>query len=185
VSAVRFDGVTIFTVGHSNRTFEELVGLLWGAGIGFVADVRRFPRSRKFPHFSVPLFGRQLRKCGIGYAHFAELGGRRRALPDSKNVAWRNVSFRGYADHLQTKEFETGLRALHEVLPEGPVVLLCSEAVPWRCHRSVISDALIARGATVLDVIGPGAARPHRLPEFGRRRGVKVTYPAVAPNPQR
>lgn len=172
-----FRGQTLFTVGHSNRTLEDFVALLFGAGIGHIADVRRFPMSRRHPHFSAPFFARSLAQCGIGYTHLEQLGGRRRARPDTRNLAWRNMSFRGYADHLQTAEFEEGLRELSALLRSGPVALMCSEAVPWRCHRYLVSDALLARGAEVLHVVGPGKPRKHSLPSFAVRRGTTVTYP--------
>ena len=173
---VRFDGLTVFTVGHSNRTLEEFVPLLWAAGVATLVDVRRFPKSPRHPHFSSPVFGRSLQKCGVGYEWIEELGGRRRARPDTHNEGWRNKGFRGYADHMESAEFEAGLRRLVKVAQ--PFAIMCSEAVPWRCHRWLVSDALLVRGAQVFHLVGPGTPRRHELTAFARRRGTTVRYPS-------
>lgn len=167
----------MLALGHSTRPIEELLRLVLAAGVATVADVRTIPRSRANPQYEGPALARALSGAGVGYVHLPQLGGLRRAGRDSPNGAWRNASFRGYADHMATPEFEDGLRRLRELARAGPVALLCAEAVPWRCHRSLIADALLARGVTVQHVTGPGKARPHRLTPFARIEGRRVSYP--------
>jgi uncharacterized protein (DUF488 family) len=167
----------VFALGHSTRPIEELVGLLRAAGVVTVADVRTIPRSRANPQFEQGALSRALARAGIGYAHLPLLGGLRHARKDSPNGAWRNASFRGYADYMATPEFDEGLRELAALARSGPVALLCAEAVPWRCHRSLIADALLARGVVVEHVTGEGRWRPHRLTPFAHVSGRRVTYP--------
>ena len=145
-----------------------------------VADVRTIPRSRANPQFEGPALSGALARAGIGYAHLPRLGGLRHPKKGSPNGAWRNASFRGFADYMQTPDFEAGLAELQGLAAEGPVALLCAEAVPWRCHRSLIADALLARGVVVQHVTGPGRTRPHVLTPFARLQGRRVTYPAQA-----
>lgn len=173
----------VLALGHSTRPIEELVALLQAAGAVSVADVRTIPRSRANPQYEGPALARSLAAAGIGYVHLPRLGGLRHARKDSPNGAWRNASFRGYADHMATPEFEEGLLQLRELARQGPVALLCAEAVPWRCHRSLIADALLARGVTVQHVTGPGRTRPHRLTPFARIDGRRVTYPPQPSGP--
>lgn len=168
----------VLTIGHAARSLEEFVALLLEHSVTRVVDVRRFPRSRKNPQFNIETLPAALGAAGIGYTHLEALGGRRRARPDSVNMGWRNTSFRGYADYMQTPEFAAGLAALLELAATDRVALMCAEAVPWRCHRSLIADALLVRGITVADIMGPGAARAHKLTAFARVRGDEVTYPA-------
>ncbi len=171
----------VLALGHSTRPLEELVGLLRGCGVVTLADVRTIPRSRANPQFEGPTLARALADAGIGYVHLPALGGLRHARKDSlENAGWRNASFRGYADHMQTPEFEEGLCQLRALAREGPVAVMCAEAVPWRCHRSLLADALLARGVVVEHVVGPGRTRPHRLTPFARLEGRRVTYPAPA-----
>jgi uncharacterized protein (DUF488 family) len=165
-------------MGHSTRPIEELVALLRDAGVVTLADVRTIPRSRANPQFEGPALAAALQAAGIRYAHLPRLGGLRRARKDSANAGWRNASFRGYADHMATPEFEEGLRELRALAREGPVAVMCAEAVPWRCHRSLLADALLARGVVVGHLVGKGRARPHRLTPFARVEGRRVTYPA-------
>jgi uncharacterized protein (DUF488 family) len=141
-------------------------------------DGRR-PRSREWanPQFEGPALARALAAAGIGYSHLPRLGGLRRARKDSPNAAWRNASFRGYADHMQTPEFEEGLCELRALAKSGPVAVMCAEAVPWRCHRSLLADALAARGVVVRHIVGIGRITPHRLTPFARVEGRRVTYP--------
>jgi uncharacterized protein (DUF488 family) len=167
----------VVSVGHSTRPIEELVALLEHAGVVTVADVRTVPRSRKNPQYEGPALARSLADAGIAYVHVPELGGLRHARKDSPNLGWRNASFRGYADYMATPGFEEGLAKLRELARGGKVALLCAEAVPWRCHRSLIADALLARGVVVQHVTGPGKPRPHHLTPFARVDGRKVTYP--------
>jgi uncharacterized protein (DUF488 family) len=169
----------IFTIGHSTRTFEEFIAILNAHGVKAVADVRLIPKSRRYPHFNDESLARELPKAGIEYHPFKSLGGRRR--PDkhsSLNLAWRNDSFRGYADFLQTPAFAEALDELMTLARRIPTTTMCAEAVPWRCHRSLISDALLARGWEVLDIMSETKAPPHKLPKFAEVDGTTVTYPA-------
>lgn len=167
----------VLAIGHSTRPAEELVELLSAAGVATLADVRTIPRSRANPQFEGPTLARTLARAGIGYVHLPALGGLRRPRPGSGNAGWRNASFRGYADHMLTPEFEEGLCQLRALAREGPVAVMCAEAVPWRCHRSLLADALLARGVVVEHITGRGRTRPHRLTPFARIEGRKVTYP--------
>ncbi len=167
----------VLAIGHSTRPIAELVALLRGAEVVTVADVRTIPRSRANPQFEGPALARSLAAAGIGYAHLPLLGGLRHARDGGENAAWRNASFRGYADHMSTPEFEEGLCQLRALAKLGPVAVMCAEAVPWRCHRSLIADALHARGVLVRHVVGEGRTAPHRLTPFARIDGRRVTYP--------
>ncbi|MEO7117055.1 MAG: DUF488 domain-containing protein [Caldimonas sp.] len=143
-------------------------------------DVRTVPRSRHNPQFSVDSLPGSLAAAGIGYAHAAGLGGFRRALPDSPNSGWRNLSFRGYADYMQTADFEADLTALVELARHDRVALMCAEAVPWRCHRSLIADALLVRGVSSCEIVSPKRLQPHRLTSFARVSGQELSYPPIA-----
>ena len=167
----------IFAIGHSTRPADAFVDLLRSVGVTVLADVRTIPRSRANPQFEQPALARALEQAGIAYVHLPQLGGLRHARRDSPNGGWRNASFRGYADYMQTPEFEEGLCQLRALAKAGPVAIMCAEAVPWRCHRSLISDALLARGVVVEHVVGKGKTRPHRLTPFARIDGRRVTYP--------
>jgi hypothetical protein len=180
-AAPGWGGVRILAVGHSTRPQEELVEMLRASGVRVLADVRTIPRSRRNPQFAAEALAPALAAAGIRYAHLPQLGGLRRAHKDSPNSGWRNASFRGYADHMQSAEFEEGLVALRALAREGTVALLCAEAVPWRCHRSLVADALHARGVEVEHIVGRGRTRPHRLTPFAVVRGRQVTYPAPEP----
>ena len=168
----------VLAIGHSTRPIEELVELLRSCGVATLADVRTIPRSRRNPQFSSDALARTLPAAGIRYVHLARLGGLRHARPDSPNGAWRNASFRGYADYMMSGEFEEGLVELRTLARDGPVAVMCAEAVPWRCHRSLLADALLARGVIVEHIVGKGRTRPHRLTPFAELRGRRVTYPA-------
>jgi len=183
-AAPGWGGARVFALGHSTRPVDELIALLRGVGVSIVADIRSIPRSRANPQYEGKALARALRAAKIRYAHLARLGGLRRPRPLSKNAAWRNAGFRGYADHMQTPQFEEGLAELRALAEEGPVALLCAEAVPWRCHRSLLADALFARGVVVEHLTGPGRSRPHRLTPFARVEGRRVTYPPAAPVPE-
>jgi uncharacterized protein (DUF488 family) len=167
----------VLAIGHSTRPIGEFLDLLRAAGVATLADVRTIPRSRANPQFDQAALARALGRAGIAYVHLPQLGGLRRARRDSPNGAWRNASFRGYADHMQTPEFEEGLCHLRALAKPRPVAIMCAEAVPWRCHRSLVADALLARGVVVEHVVGKGKTRPHRLTPFARLDGRKVTYP--------
>lgn len=147
-------------------------------GVATLVDIRSFPRSRSNPQFNIDALPVALRSWALGYAHLPKLGGRRRARPDSLNDGWRNVSFRGYADYMLTPEFEAGLLELKQLLGKGQLALMCAEAVPWRCHRSLVADALTARGADVLHLTGKGRCAPHRMTPFAHVHGTRLTYPS-------
>ena len=171
--------LTVFTVGHSTRSIEEFVHLLKAHGIQRVIDVRSIPRSRHNPQFGQDQLPAALRRFGIDYSHLPGLGGRRHARRDSTNTGWRNVSFRGYADYMETPAFKESLNRCIAFAHEERVALMCAEAVPWRCHRSLIADALLTRGVEVRDITSAMHARRHALTPWARMRGVDVTYPAA------
>jgi uncharacterized protein (DUF488 family) len=168
----------LLTIGHSTRTFEELAELLHEHQVEVLFDVRTLPRSRRHPHFDRERLERSLPGEGIEYRHLAALGGLRKPVPESANQAWRNEGFRGFADHMQTQAFQAGLQEVLEVTSQRRVALMCAEAVPWRCHRMLISDALVARGTEVQHILGPKQARAHRLTPSAHVTGGRVTYPA-------
>jgi uncharacterized protein (DUF488 family) len=145
-----------------------------------VADVRRFAGSRRLPHFNAENLAAELPRRGLGYLPFPQLGGRRKPAEDSINLGWRNASFRAYADYMQTPAFTEALEHLMERARATPLALMCAEAVPWRCHRSLIADALIVRGWTVIDLMSETKATPHKLTPFARVEGTRITYPAEA-----
>lgn len=171
-------GREIWTVGHSNRDLATFVGLLQAAAIERVADVRRSPGSKRHPHFDREALEASLAGEGIGYRHFEGLGGRRgRRREGSPNVGWRVEPFNAFADFMDTPEFASDLDELMKFAVPGRTVILCSEVLPWRCHRRLIADALIIRGWTVRDIIGPGPSRPHPLTSFAQVDGTRLTYP--------
>jgi uncharacterized protein (DUF488 family) len=170
--------VPVFTVGHSTRSLDELVALLHEHGVEAVADVRTSPGSRRLPHFSRPALAALLPPRGLDYVHLPELGGFRRPRPDSPNDGWQNRSFRGYADYMSTAEWRDGLERLVALAADRKVAAMCAEALPSRCHRTLIADALVARGTTVTHLIGPGEARSHELTRFTSVNGDRISYPA-------
>ncbi len=174
----------VFTVGHSTRPAVELVELLRAYGIRTLVDIRTVPRSRKNPQYNTDVLEGTLAEVGIRYVHLPLLGGLRRARKDSPNAAWRNKSFRGYADHMLTEDFARGLEELRALTPHGPLALMCAEAVPWRCHRSLVSDALYARGVEVRHISSPTRAPEHRLTPFAELHGRQVLYPASPEPPE-
>lgn len=167
----------VLTVGHSTRPIGEFVELLKAHGVERVVDVRTVPKSRRNPQFGQDLLPGSLAAADMGYTHMPALGGLRRPRPDSPNTGWRNESFRGYADHMQTPQFAAALEEVIALAKKQRIALMCAEAVPWRCHRSLIADALLARGISAEDITGPGRSAPHRLTPFARVRGSEVTYP--------
>jgi uncharacterized protein (DUF488 family) len=167
---------SIWTVGHSNHAFEEFLGILEAHRIERVIDVRRFPASRKWPHFNSKSLAELLPAAGIDYVGLPELGGRRKTKADSPHTAWRVEAFRGYADFMDTPEFASGLGRIMELTKERRSALLCAEVLPWRCHRSLIADALLARGWEVFEILSEKESRPHKLPEFARLEGTRVIY---------
>lgn len=171
----------IWTVGHSTRRFPEFVELLRAHGIEHLVDVRRYPGSRRHPQFSKESLAAGLRAAGIGYVHEPDLGGRRPTSADSPNTAWRNASFRGYADHMSSDAFAAALGRILDLAADRRVALMCAEAVPWRCHRNLIADALVARGVRVLHILSAGRADVHALHPAAVTDGEHVTYPAAGP----
>jgi uncharacterized protein (DUF488 family) len=171
--------VELWTIGHSTRTFDELVGLLAAWRIEALADVRTVPRSRRHPQFNTDALAATLPERGIKYVHMPELGGFRKARDDSPNMAWQNASFRGYADYMLTDEFENALDRLVELARSSRVAIMCAEAVPWRCHRSLIADVLVARGHTVHHITTASKAGAHTMTRFARISDGRVTYPAM------
>jgi len=167
---------SIWTAGHSNKPIEQFLGILQGHGIERVIDVRRFAASHKWPHFNAGNLEGSLREAGIDYALLPELGGRRKARPDSPHSAWRVEAFRGYADFMDTPEFAEGLARVIALATERRSALMCAEALPWRCHRSLIADALIARGWVALEILSEKEARPRKLPAFARLERTRVIY---------
>ncbi len=153
--------LTIWTIGHSTRTIEEFLGLLRQYQIEILVDVRHFPGSRRFPHFNKPELAHSLNKAGIRYEHLVELGGRRPVRADSHNLMWQNASFRGYADYMETEPFREGENRLLKIARDGRTAIMCSEAVWWRCHRSMIADDLKAKGVRVLHIMGLGKIQEH------------------------
>lgn len=171
------DSPVVLTIGHSTRTLEEFINLLRAHGVSCVADVRTVPRSRHNPQFDKTSLPISLKKAGLGYVHFPQLGGLRHAAPDSVNMGWRNTSFRGFADYMQTPEFENGLKDLIQLANHERVALMCAEAVPWRCHRSLIADALLVRGIRTEGIMSPTRRQIHTLTPFAQVRGTTVIYP--------
>ncbi|HEX2139867.1 MAG TPA: DUF488 domain-containing protein [Woeseiaceae bacterium] len=167
----------VFTVGHSTRSFEELVALLRAHGVERLVDVRTMPRSRRNPQFNRETLGPALRNRRIAYRHMQDLGGLRRTHPESVNGGWRNASFRGYADYMQTEAFGKAVERLVELAEEKTTAIMCAEAVPWRCHRSMIADALIVRGHEVRDIMSGKSAKPRRLNPMAKVDGEQITYP--------
>lgn len=169
----------IYTIGHSTRSAEDFVALLRAHGIETLVDVRTIPRSRHNPQFNTDTLAQTLAQHGIAYAHAPELGGLRKPRRDSINLGWRNESFRGYADYMQTPAFAAAIDGLVARSQDARVAIMCAEAVPWRCHRSLVADALLARGIEAREIVSESNATPHRLTPFASVDGTSVTYPAT------
>jgi uncharacterized protein (DUF488 family) len=177
---------SVYTVGHSTRTLDEFFSLLRAYGVDLVLDVRTVPCSRHNPQFNKENLSEVMKAQGLRYIHMPELGGLRRSSPDSVNLAWKNKSFRGYADYMQTREFAENLLKLVALARESCLAVMCAEAVPWRCHRSLISDALAARHVKVRHILNKTGCINHELTPFANVEGTKVTYPLFATEkPQR
>ena len=167
----------IFTVGHSTRSIDEFVELLRAHGIKGIVDIRSIPRSRHNPQFNADDLKQSLQREHMSYKHIKELGGLRRAKKDSINLGWRNASFRGFADYMATQEFSEGLEALTKIANTRETAIMCAEAVPWRCHRSLIADALTKKGWIVRDIMSRTVAARHRLTPFLKTRKGQLVYP--------
>jgi uncharacterized protein (DUF488 family) len=167
----------IYTIGHSTHPLEEFIALLKHYGITELVDIRTIPKSRHNPQFNGPELAHALRNHHIGYRHQKDLGGLRHTHADSINTAWENASFRGYADYMQTDDFNNGIETLIEIAREKTVAIMCSEAVPWRCHRSLVGDALLARGFQVEDIYSMTSCKPHTMTPWAVVHGTNITYP--------
>jgi uncharacterized protein (DUF488 family) len=172
----------VLTIGHSTRAIEEFIHLLQAHGATRVVDVRTVPRSRHNPQFNRDVLPASLMAAGIGYMHMPELGGLRHTTAASINTGWRNTSFRGYADYMQTPAFAKALDDLIKLAQEDRVALMCAEAVPWRCHRSLIADALLVRGIRSEDIMSATRRQVHTLTPFAKVDGLRITYPAETPS---
>lgn len=168
---------SVFTIGHSTRPIEDFIELLQLNGVKQLVDIRTIPKSRRNPQFSTESLAASLAEAGIGYVHTKALGGLRHPRKDSVNLGWRNESFRGYADYMQTPEFAAAIDEVIRPAGEKPTALMCAEAVPWRCHRSLVADALLVRGVEVLEIISNARPSPHKLTLFAHVDGTKITYP--------
>jgi len=169
---------TIYTIGHSTRSIEQFLGLLQAHNIEELVDVRTVPKSRHNPQFGQEELAAALQQAGISYMHLGKLGGLRHSSKDSVNLGWQNSSFRGFADYMATPEFQQGLDELKAIAEKKRVVIMCAEAVPWRCHRSLIADALTTQGWQVLHIQSKKTASPHELTPFLKVQDGKLTYPA-------
>jgi uncharacterized protein (DUF488 family) len=173
--------MTLWTIGHSTKPIDDFLALLTSHGIKCLVDVRTVPRSRHNPQYDTHTLAKHLKKSGLGYVHLPELGGLRKPKKNSLNTGWKNASFRGYADYMQTDGFRTALEALMEGSRNVPTAIMCAEAVPWRCHRSLIADALTVRGWTVRHIMTNSKADRHRLTPFAVVDDQRVTYPSAGP----
>lgn len=168
---------TIYTIGHSTRPIEEFIDLLQRNDVVTLVDIRTIPKSRHNPQYWYDALSESLERVGITYQRLAGLGGRRQRVPDSVNTAWRNESFQGYADHMQTEEFHEGLNELIAIAEQSTIAIMCSEAVPWRCHRSLVGDALLVRGFDVVDIMSATTNRPEKITAWAQVDGTAITYP--------
>lgn len=174
---MKWPKAAIFTVGHSTLALKELVALLEAYGIECLADIRTVPRSRHNPQFNSDTLGHALRAHKIDYVPLQALGGLRHAHKDSPNAGWHNASFRGYADYMQTVEFADGLKELIVLSGAQRTAIMCAEAVPWRCHRSLVADALSVRGIPVVEILSATSYRDHKMTPFAHVEGTRITYP--------
>ena len=168
---------TVYTIGHSTRTIEEFIQILQSYEIQTVVDVRTIAASRHNPQFNEKELDKSLSRKGIGYIRMKGLGGLRHTTKASVNTAWRNASFRGYADYMQTPQFAENVEQLIKIAAEKRTVIMCAEAVPWRCHRSLIGDALLIRDVAVVDIMSEKVSKPHSLTSFAKIDGERITYP--------
>ncbi|MDZ4853351.1 MAG: DUF488 domain-containing protein [Nitrospirota bacterium] len=171
---------TIWTIGHSTSLIGEFINVLRAHEIQLLVDVRTIPRSRHNPQFNTNRLSESLKEAYLDFLHMSALGGLRKTRKDSINNGWRNASFRGYADYMQTAEFCNALEGLMKHGLQSPCAMMCAEAVPWRCHRSLIADALVARGWIVRNIISTTEAKPHQLTSFAKIEHGRLTYPALA-----
>ena len=175
--ASKRESLVALTIGHSTRAIEEFVCLLKAHGVTLLIDVRTVPRSRHNPQFNRETLPASLESAGIGYMHMPELGGLRRSTSDSVNTGWQNASFRGYADYMQTPEFDGAIEHLIRLISRERIAIMCAEAVPWRCHRSLIADALLVRGIRTEEIVSTTRTRTHVLTPFAQVDGSRIFYP--------
>lgn len=173
----------VLTIGHSTRPIDDFIRMLRAHGVVRLVDVRTVPGSRRNPQFGSEALKSSLRAEGIEYIHMKALGGLRKPAPDSMNARWKNASFRGYADYMQTEEFSAALERLSALARERRTAIMCAEAVPWRCHRSLVADALVAREIPVEHIMTEKRRDPHRLTAFAKRTGIHITYPPETAQP--
>ncbi len=169
----------VLTIGHSTRTIEDFTALLQAHGVQLIVDIRTVPRSRHNPQFNEDTLAASLKESGIGYVRLKELGGLRRSRKDSQNMGWRNLSFRGFADYMQTPEFETGINVLIRLAQDRSVAIMCAEALPWRCHRSLVADALVVRGIQVEHIVTLKKPIEHTMTKWAKVDGKQITYPEI------
>lgn len=167
----------IYTIGHSTRTLDELVEVLKAYGVDLLVDIRSVPKSRHVPQFNEDNLAKEMPKHGIGYKHLEKLGGLRHTTKESANLGWRNASFRGYADYMQTPEFADGIDELLQLANTKTVAIMCAEIVPWRCHRSLVGDALLVRNISVIDIFDTKKTEPEKLTSFAKVSDTTITYP--------
>ena len=175
---------TILTVGHSTKPIEEFVRMLHAHGVELLVDVRTVPHSRHNPQFEQHALAESLSQAGIDCCHMKDLGGLRKPRPDSVNSGWKNESFRGYADYMQTSDFAAAIEKLIDLAKTKRLAIMCAEAVPWRCHRSLIADALVVRGVPVEHIMSTTRHDAHHLTSFAERTGLQITYPPDEPQQQ-
>ena len=167
----------LYTIGHATRDLDSFISILKSLDIEMVVDIRTIPRSRHNPQYNKETLPQELDKEGIEYLHMAGLGGLRKADPHSINLGWHNASFRNYADYMQSDEFKESLRKLMELIAKKRIVIMCAETLPWRCHRSLIADALLIRGIKAFDIFKEGVIKEHKLTSFAVVNGEEITYP--------
>lgn len=168
---------TVYTIGHSTRPIEEFIEMLDHNGVKQLVDIRTIPGSRHNPQYGQKALEKSMEDAGVRYFYRKELGGLRPKVPDSINMGWRNASFRNYADYMQTEEFAEGVDSLIALAEKAPTAIMCAEALPWRCHRSLVGDALLVRGVEVLDIMSTTKTTPHKLTPFAVVDGSCITYP--------
>ena len=176
LAARRRSPTVVLTVGHSTRSQEDFIALLQAHAVKRLVDVRSIPRSRHNPQFNRDRIASALRRAGVSYLHMKDLGGLRHPRSDSQNTAWHNASFRGFADYMQTRRFAAGLRKLMKIAKTKQTAIMCAEAVPWKCHRSLIADALLAHGYRVEEILSLKRTRPHVLTPWARVKGTRIIY---------
>jgi uncharacterized protein (DUF488 family) len=169
----------ILTIGHSTRTIEDFTDLLRAYGVQLIVDIRTIPRSGHNPQFNEDILAASLKESGIEYVRLKELGGLRRPRKDSQNLGWRNASFRGFADYMQTPDFEAGINELIRLARDRAVAIMCAEALPWRCHRTLVADALLVRGIKVEHIMTLKKLTEHSMTKFARVDGRQITYPEL------